>query len=63
MRRRTIGLLLVLIVLPWLGCSNGQECDRCSADSDCKNGLVCSKCGDGSMRCGTGVGLTTCRVR
>jgi hypothetical protein len=56
-------LLLVLTVVPWLGCGNGQECDSCSSDSDCKSGFVCVKFGDGSHRCGSGVGATTCRVR
>jgi hypothetical protein len=61
--RRNALLLLVLLVLPWLGCTNGQECDVCSSDQDCKSGLVCSTFGDGSKRCGGGLGATTCRVR
>jgi len=56
-------LLLVLLVLPWLGCAKGQECDVCSSDDDCKSGFVCNSFSDGSKRCGTGVGATTCRVR
>ena len=56
-------LLLLLLVLPWLGCAKGQECDRCSTDDDCKSGSVCTTFSDGSKRCGTGVGATTCRVR
>jgi hypothetical protein len=63
MRRCASLLLLVLLVVPWFGCGTGQECDRCSSDSDCKGGFVCSNFGDGSKRCGTGVGATTCRVR
>ncbi len=62
MRRRAALLLLVLIV-PWLGCSNGNECDRCSSDTDCKQGFLCTSFADGSKRCGSGVGVTTCRVR
>jgi hypothetical protein len=62
--RRLCGLaLLVLLALPFAGCgSTGEECDSCSSDSDCKNGLVCSTFSDGSKRCGTGLG-TSCRVR
>jgi hypothetical protein len=63
MRRNASLLLLVLLVLPWLGCAKGQECDRCSSDSDCKQGFICNSFSDGSKRCGTGVGATTCRVR
>jgi Cys-rich repeat protein len=63
MRRGASLLLLVLLVVPWFGCGNGQECDRCSQDSDCTSGFVCTKFSDGSSRCGTGLGATTCRVR
>ena len=59
--RRNALLLLLLLVLPWLGCAKGQECDRCSSDDDCKSGFVCNSFSDGSKRCGTGVGATTCR--
>jgi hypothetical protein len=38
--RRNALLLLVLLVLPWLGCAKGQECDVCSSDDDCKQGFV-----------------------
>jgi hypothetical protein len=61
--RRSALLLILLLVLPWLGCTKGQECDRCSSDDDCKSGSVCTTFSDGSKRCGTGVGATTCRVR
>ena len=36
---------------------------RCESDDDCKEGFLCSDFSDGSRRCGTGVGGTTCRVR
>src|SRR5207253_1869337 len=42
MRRRAALLMLLLVVLPWLGCSGGKECDRCSSDSDCKSDFVCT---------------------
>jgi hypothetical protein len=54
--------LLILTCLPLLGCHNGGECDKCSTDQDCKAGLVCSNFSDGSRRCGTGTGASTCRV-
>lgn len=57
------GLLLAL-ALPLGSCgSSGAECDRCSSDDDCGSGLVCSTFDDGSRRCGTGTGETSCRVR
>jgi len=54
---------LVLLTLPLACGSSGEECDTCSSDDDCNAGLVCSSFSDGSRRCGTGVGGTTCRVR
>jgi len=62
---RLAGLaLLLMLALPFAGCgSTGDECDTCSSDDDCKAGLVCSTFGDGSRRCGSGIGDTTCRVR
>ena len=64
MRRSVSLLVLMLLVLPWLGCGSGRECDRCSSDDDCKQGLVCSPFSeDNSKRCASGIGVTTCRVR
>lgn len=56
-------LLMILLVLPLAACNSGDECDTCSSDDDCQTGFVCSTFSDGSMRCGTGVGASTCRVR
>jgi len=56
-------VLLFLTCLPLFGCSSGGECDKCSDDQDCKSGFVCSTFSDGSKRCGSGVGSSTCRVR
>ena len=62
---RLAGLaFLLMLALPFAGCgSTGDECDTCSSDDDCTAGLVCSTFGDGSRRCGSGLGDTTCRVR
>jgi hypothetical protein len=43
--------------------SSGEQCDRCSSDDDCNGGLVCSTFDDGSRRCGSGQGETSCTVR
>jgi hypothetical protein len=59
-------LAAVVLAFPLIGSctSNGDECDVCTTDTDCKNGLVCSKfVNETTMRCGKGNGLTTCRVR
>ena len=61
MRRRRAILIVLLAALPVLGCTSGGECDRCDADADCKDGLVCVTFDDGSKRCGSGLGATTCR--
>jgi hypothetical protein len=61
MRRSRLLLVLALCLLPLLGCGSGGECDKCSSDSDCNQGLVCSSFSDGSKRCGSGEGVTQCR--
>jgi hypothetical protein len=54
-------VFVILVLAPVMtGCT--KECDKCSSDSDCSDGLVCSTFNDGSKRCGTGTGATTCRV-
>jgi len=68
LRSRWLVCLLLALALPLAGCSDGDECDTCSSDEDCKDGLVCVNFldGDGNVvdqRCGSGVGATTCRVR
>ena len=62
-RIRAWGLVLVL-ALPLSSCgSDGGECDSCSSDDDCTAGLVCSSFSDGSRRCASGLGETSCKVR
>jgi hypothetical protein len=63
MRRSRVLLMLVLAAMPVIACSSGDECDTCSSDSDCRDGFFCTEFSDGSRRCGSGVGATTCRVR
>jgi hypothetical protein len=63
MKRARFLALLLLAALPLAACSSGNECDTCTKDSDCNSGFVCSKFSDGSQRCGTGTGASTCRVR
>jgi hypothetical protein len=62
-RSRWVLILLLFVALPVVGCNSGEECDTCSTDEDCEAGLVCSRFSDGSMRCGSGVGASTCNVR
>ena len=54
---------LVLLALPVVGCNSGDECETCTSDDDCQTGFVCSTFSDGSQRCGSGVGSSSCRVR
>ena len=63
MRRSRFLLVILLALLPIVSCTKGNECDRCQSDSDCQEGFLCSAFSDGSQRCGTGVGGSTCRVR
>lgn len=59
---RSRWLLPLFAALATLACSSGDECDKCNSTSDCKEGFVCTSFSDGSKRCGSGVGATTCRV-
>ena len=56
-------LILLLFAIPLGGCSSGDECETCTSDDDCQTGFVCSTFSDGSQRCGSGVGSSSCRVR
>jgi hypothetical protein len=58
-----VAVLGLFLALPLLGCNSGEECDTCSTDEDCKAGFVCSRFSDDSMRCGSGLGASTCKVR
>lgn len=56
----------VLLSFPLIGscASTGDECDVCTAEADCKTGLVCASfAGETAKRCASGTGSTTCRVR
>lgn len=68
MKRTRLWWLLAAVVLsfPLLGScsSSGDECDICTSDEDCKDGLVCASfAGETTKRCGSGQGSTVCRVR
>jgi len=64
MRRARVLPAIVLVAMTLLiACTKGDECDKCNSDADCKEGFFCSEFDDGSHRCGSGVGATTCRVR
>lgn len=52
------------LILSLGGCGSGaDECDPCTSDEDCKAGLFCSTFSDGSRRCASGIGETSCRLR
>jgi hypothetical protein len=66
--RWSLLIALLASAVPMSGCSKGNECDSCSSDSDCQSGLYCRNFLDDNgnvvgKRCGSGQGLTTCRVR
>ena len=56
-------LVLAIAAASFLSVGCGKECDTCENDVDCEaEGLVCVRFNNGSRRCGSGVGATTCRV-
>ena len=62
-RSRVLPALILAALTGLIACTKGQECDKCSSDTDCKQGFFCSEFNDQTHRCGSGVGATTCRVR
>jgi hypothetical protein len=40
----------------------GQACSVCTVNADCAPGYVCAPFSDGSRRCGTGTGGTSCLI-
>jgi len=56
-------LFALLLAFPLVACSSGDECDTCTSDDDCQAGFICTAFSDGSQRCGSGVGASSCRVR
>jgi hypothetical protein len=66
MRRSRWLLALLLALTPIVSsCTKGAGCDLCQSDDDCQDADAprCTAFSDGSLRCGSGVGGTTCRVR
>jgi hypothetical protein len=58
---RVVVLSLPLIVFTAcneLTGNDGGQCDRCSRDSDCRNGRTCFPFSDGNSRCATEAGQT-----
>ncbi len=61
---RVVALLILaasVLILP----ACGKECDRCESDLDCMTdpeAPFCRPFNNGSRRCGSGSGATTCRV-
>ena len=59
---------LAACALGLYGCTNGEECDRCTTELDCKPGYVCAQFTDRKgnpvegKRCGSGQGATQCRT-
>ncbi len=66
-RSRWLLCLVLAVGVPLVGCSEGEECDVCEVDADCKEGFMCvnfldDEGGIDSRRCGSGIGATTCRI-
>jgi hypothetical protein len=66
--RTGLVMIVALAVAVLSGCTKADECNRCSSDDDCIQGLVCGELSlvDGQSlgkRCVSGTGDTECRVR
>jgi hypothetical protein len=58
--RRGLALAAALLIGGMSSCASTEECGTCSGDPDCRSGFFCSTFSDGSRRCASGTGDTTC---
>ena len=63
MRARPLTTAMLLVALAIAACTQKDECEACSSDSDCRPGFVCSNFDDGGRRCASGTGATGCATR
>ncbi len=56
-------LVAGFFALPFMACTQKDECEACSADRDCTPGFVCSSFDDAGRRCASGTGATSCTTR
>ncbi len=58
--RRAMAIAAALIIGALSSCASTEECGTCSGDADCRSGFFCSTFSDGTRRCASGIGDTTC---
>jgi hypothetical protein len=58
--RRALAMAAALIIGGLSSCGTTEECGTCSGDPDCRTGFFCSTFADGTRRCASGIGETTC---
>ena len=62
-RRKLLMLALVIGTAALGSCAKTEECGTCSSDAECRAGFICATFTDGSKRCATGIGESTCARR
>ena len=58
--KRVLALIAALFIGALSSCASTEECGTCSGDADCRSGFFCSTFSDGTRRCASGMGDTTC---
>ena len=58
--KRLLVLFAAVVTFALSSCASTEECGTCSGDSDCRSGFFCSTFADGTRRCASGMGDTTC---
>jgi hypothetical protein len=58
--KRFAVLLAALVIGALSSCASTEECGTCSGDADCRSGFFCSTFSDGTRRCASGMGDSTC---
>jgi hypothetical protein len=58
--KRALAVLAAFVIGALSSCASTEECGTCSGDGDCRSGFFCSTFSDGTRRCASGMGDTTC---
>ena len=57
---RLLALAAALLIGSLSSCASTEECGTCASDDECRAGFLCSTFSDGTRRCASGMGDTTC---
>jgi hypothetical protein len=57
---RLLAVCAALLIGSLSSCASTEECGTCGSDAECRAGFLCSTFSDGTRRCASGMGDSTC---